>query len=360
VQRLGVKERLKYKDISWLMPSVDVEDVLRRLNVQVTEVRGDEVWAFCPDHHLFTGREPSHAKWSVNIKTGQTNCFTEGRGSNLVWTVCRLLDEPPDKVVQFLTGIEGAVDIAKLELKRDLHLYRKLAPSVFGEMKQPEEKPGAKGLSSIQHDISNRFMSERAYQFFIHPPEKKPTNIRRETVDHFMVFERTWGSWSNRVVIPFFMRGELVGCSAIDVLGITDWLKRHPSKTADHYKKTLYPLDFQAGECLFGFDECEKRADVLILVEGPRERMKLWQEGFPNTVAILGSYLSDAQYDLIAELSPKNVALMFDGDMAGRTTTDKVAEVLRVYRDRIIRCSTPLGRDPKNLEAADFQRLLRK
>jgi hypothetical protein len=329
------------------MPSVDVEDVLAKLGSEVFGRSGKEIIAFCPDHHLFVGRNPSHPNWVINVETGETFCHTEGRGSNLVWIVCRLFDCKPKEAVKFLTGIQGDVDVGKLELTALSCRYDKI------KREAEKEKPIVKGLESVRQDMEKPYMSDEAYQFFIHPPERElPTNILLETVNRYRVFQRTWGQYTNRVIIPFFMRGELVGFSALDMLGQKKWIDKHPLKTEDDYKKTLYPMNFQSGLCLFGFDDCQKRADMLFIVEGPREVMKLTQEGFPNAVAMLGSYLSDNHFELITELAPKRIILMFDGNEVGKEITIRTAfKLSRLYRgDSLKKCFLPNGYDPKNLD----------
>lgn len=224
--------------------------------------------------------------------------------------------------------------------------------------KEKKEKPV--GLDYIEKDIEKRKMSEEAYQFFIHPPGKKyPTNIRRETVDRYKVFERTWGYYANRVIIPYFMKGSIVGFSAIDMLGKKEWEKRHEE---EKYKKVLYPTHFVSTECLFGFDDCQKKSEFLIVTEGAREVMKLTQEGFPNAVAILGAYMSDSHHGLITTLAPEKIYLMFDGDDAGVDITTRVAKKLsRSYHsDRIKKCFVPRGHDPKTMDRDDILKMIEK
>ena len=251
-----------------------------------------------------------------------------------------------------MTGLEADVSLATLDIARRRHSRkrRRYDPEV------EEDESKVRGLAGIARDIQNRNMSEAAYQFFIHPPGKQPTNIQKETVDYYKVFERTWGMYSDRVIIPFYMRAELVGFCAIDILGKQEWLNRHPLKSEGEYRKTRYPWGFQSGEYLFGFDECEKGCDLLIVVEGPREVMKLRQEGFRSVVAIMGSYMSDKHHELITEIAPKKIVLMFDGDTAGRTCTERVAAKLsRVYGHCTEKCLLPEGKDPKNLARSDFE-----
>jgi hypothetical protein len=355
MQDIGIRERLKYKDISWLMPSVNVEDVLVRLGTQIDTKQGNTIRALCPDHHLFVGRESSDPNWFINVDTGETFCHTEGRGSNLVWIVCRLFDIAPREAAKFLLGVDSDVDLLNLDLVALRHKIEQLRAGC------QQEKPEVKGLDIIAQDMHNRYMSEQAYQFFIHPPEKKyPTNIQRETVDKYNVFERTWGYYSNRVIIPFLLHQKLVGFCAVDMLGKGDWIRIHPLRMEKDYRKVRYPLNFLSGSFLFGYDDCEKGAELLVVVEGPREVMKLWQEGYTNAIAIMGSHLSDEHMKLISSLAPKKIVLMFDGDDAGVETTTRVGNKLSPIfpAQRLQKCFLPKGRDPKNLDRQDFDHLI--
>lgn len=337
------------------MPKVNVRDVLAKLGVSVERVSGDEVRAFCPDHHVFTGHNSSHANWNVNTRTGKTFCFTEGRGSNLVFVVCNALDCGTVDAVEFLTGSNGELDIGGLSMSA---IRQRMSSIRHAESEV--EKPAVKGLSAIADEMVSQYMSEVAYGFFVHPPGKKyPTNIVPGTVDRYQVFERTWGFYANRVVIPFVMRGYLAGFCALDILGKEEWLRTHPLKSEDDYRKVRYPMNFISGDCLFGFDDCKVGADFVAVVEGPREVMKLWQEGFPNAVAILGSYLSDNHLTLLGELHPRKVVLMFDGDDSGLATTERIADKLK-RNFAVEKSFVPRGKDPKNLGREDFERLLLK
>jgi DNA primase len=57
----------------------------------------------------------------------------------------------------------------------------------------------------------------------------------------------------------------------------------------------------------------------LLVVEGFFDAMRVWQAGYPNVVALMGSALSEAQEELLVNtvgLGGK-IALMFDEDEAG-------------------------------------------
>jgi len=348
----SVRERLRYKNISWLMPSVDVPTVLDKLGIEHEGVRGGEIRGFCPDHHLYTGRQPSHPYWTVNIETGETFCFTEGRGSNLVWIVRRLLEcRRADDAAKFLAGSTSAA-MGDLELAGLRNRLRKMR-----RQKVDEEGREVSGLGEIGADLAARPTSDRLYEFFVNPPGSKgPTNISRETVDRFEVFERSWGYYCDRAIIPFRHDGQLVGFCAVDLLGESGWTAKHPA--GGDYRKTLYPLGFGASDCLYGYDDC-RQGDRVMLVEDARSRMKLWQEGWPSCCALLGSSIHGPQIRLLATLAPEEVLLLMDGDSAGREATDKIAAKL-VRNFKVRPCYVPVGKDPKNLDSSEIQKVVKK
>jgi 5S rRNA maturation endonuclease (ribonuclease M5) len=350
--QLGIKEGLKYRDISWLMPSIDVLSALERLGVEgISLLPSGEYQALCPDHSHFVGRESSHPNWIVCPETGCTYCRTEGRSSNLVWTISRMFgDCHPKKAVEFLTNGEYNEDSLRLAgIKRTI--------KGFGRVKGKEEKEVI-GLDEVVNDLKNRHTTQKMYDFFMHPPGKKATNINCKTVDHYRVFYRTYGYYTNRVFIPCFIKEELKGFCAIDILGKDKWLRTHTLKTEDDYRKILYPLHFKSGEYLFGYDDCERNADI-ILTEGAREVMKLWQEGFRNSLSIFGGNVTDGHIRLLSKLSPKTIYLMFDGDSAGYEFNKRIKKRLeRIFNVKV--CIVPLGKDPKNLDKEEICKIIKK
>jgi DNA primase len=220
--------------------------------------------------------------------------------------------------------------------------------------------PTIRGLDDIANDLDNRPTSQRLYDFFVHPVGKKPTNITAATVDHFGVFERTWGYYADRALIPYMFKGELVGFVAIDLLGEEEWTRQHPLEADDlGYRKTLYPLGFSSATCLGGYDNCTRGCEQLFIVEDKRSAMKMWQEGYPNTVSLNGSMLHQEQMELISLINPREICVMMDGDKVGRMATDKVAaELLRHFPIR--KCFPPWGLDPKNLNDRGIENVVKK
>jgi len=84
-----------------------------------------------------------------------------------------------------------------------------------------------------------------------------------------------------------------------------------------------YPLcSFPRGEILYNFHNAKKVVDnfnnSLIITEGFKSTWKLVEYGYPNTVAIMGSAITQPQKNLIFMKTIFDVILMFDGDAAGK------------------------------------------
>lgn len=347
-QLSGIKEQIRFRNIAWLMDALDVQSAFSRLGVELTKTSGDIWKGYCPDHHLFTGRRPSHPYWVINIKTGQTFCHTEGRGSNLVYMTARLLECSFQQAAEWLLG--NSLDYNKLRFER--------LKKVLSSKTEIKKKATVANLHKIENDINEGAVYETGLSYFQHPPNKKPTNINLDTLRHYKVFERKWGFYANRVIVPIYLRLKLTGFAAIDILGKDEWIKRHSSAKEKEYRKVLFPSGFKSGENLFGYDDVSVGAKRLLITEGPREVMKLWQEGYKDAVAVFGTNVTKGHLKLLSELAPKNVMIMFDGDEKGREASKKVAQKLfRFFTTYIV--EVPNLYDPKTLPSSLLKTVIR-
>lgn len=115
---------------------------------------------------------------------------------------------------------------------------------------------------------------------------------------------RRWG-------IGYTVSGELCGRSIVPVrtAGVVSWVAR-----ANHPKlnpKYLTPKDGPR-RVLFGYDEVEVGADLLVAVEGVFDAIRLWSYGIP-TVAYLKDGLSYEQVGLVERLRPRRLVIFPDG-----------------------------------------------
>jgi len=346
------KEAVNFRDISWLMSKIDIFKVLERSGIKVISVNGDEIMAYCPDHEQYTGRKPSHPKWSCNVNTGFTKCWTEDRGSNIVYTICRIKKLSIEEAVEWI--LEKPISIDQLKNEQ---LYEKLTS--VGEFANPEKKKSLD--SNILNIVNKQNITKRLVRFFMIPPKKKPTCITEDTIRHFKVTDCTDGTYKDRAIVPFYMNQKCVGFTAIDILGEEKWLEKHPGLTKKQYKKVLFLSKregFYRDDVLFGFDDVPHGSENLIIVEGPRDAMKLWQEGF-HSVSILGTHISSNQTQLLSKINPKKIIIMLDGGEAEKVKSRKYKKLLDPFFNTQI-IDLPSKTDPKNLNKEQIEEYLKK
>jgi DNA primase len=135
------------------------------------------------------------------------------------------------------------------------------------------------------------------------------------------------GIMAGRIAIPIHNeRGELVAYAG-----------RWPGEPPEGEGKYKLPPGFHKSLVVYNLHRAKEHAKDagLIVVEGFFDAMRLWQAGFPNVVAFMGSALSEAQEELIVStVGPHGlVALMLDEDEAGWKGSEEALARLssRVY-----------------------------
>lgn len=106
---------------------------------------------------------------------------------------------------------------------------------------------------------------------------------------------------------------------------------------------------FDKSRTLFGFDKARtvmREKQRAIVVEGYMDALMLRQQGFPETVACLGTALTEHHLKLLKNATSQ-VILLFDGDAAGqRATLAAVSVALTIPEIHIKAVALPQGEDP--------------
>jgi hypothetical protein len=156
--------------------------------------------------------------------------------------------------------------------------------------------------------------------------------------------------------------GFLQGCVAIRLhdpagrpLGYAG--RRLDPQQISQFGKWKFPSGLPKGEILYGFHRIRARLPQgLAVVECPWGVMRLAQLGIP-AVALLGIQLSRPQVQLLRRAA--RIALMLDGDQAGRSASRQIAETLNHYtRTQVHRIDLPHGLDPDDLDDSQLSRQL--
>jgi DNA primase len=150
------------------------------------------------------------------------------------------------------------------------------------------------------------------------------------------------GSMQGRCVIPIHNRdGELVA-----------YVGRAIDGSEPRYK---FPTGFRKSLELFNLHRVIGEPSVVV-VEGFFDCMKVSQAGYP-CVALMGSTMSDAQEQLIAEYFG-SVILMFDGDDAGRSATEEISDRLQRVVFQVKTIELDQGVQPDKLSSDELRKEL--
>ena len=121
------------------------------------------------------------------------------------------------------------------------------------------------------------------------------------------------------------------------------------SKGKNWVKKSLFPVDYVA----------KMNKDYLVLVEGPRDALKLLQNEVP-ALSILGSAWSEYKQDIVLSLEPKIVIIATDPDKAGNKARKKIRDGLSNNVDKIIHKRFNEGSDPADMSCKDIKLMKQK
>ncbi len=125
-------------------------------------------------------------------------------------------------------------------------------------------------------------------------------------------------------------------------------------------------LLFNKSRVLYGWHlaraEAGKRESVIVC-EGYMDAIALHEAGFGNTVATLGTALTEEHVRLLSRLSPKTVYLCYDGDSAGIRAALRTTDLFARYGLNVHVVALPDGDDPdtflKKHGALGFEKQLR-
>ncbi len=123
--------------------------------------------------------------------------------------------------------------------------------------------------------------------------------------------------------------------------------------------KTLNPIGSNNNDLIYGYDFW-KSAEVMILVEGITDVIRLIQYGYP-AMALLGKEISDNRIYLIEKLYAKEIVLIFDGDVNVEDVLERAEKLAKNTSKKItIAFIEDPVKDPDNLSFKEFTALYKK
>lgn len=292
------------------------------------------VITICPFHKGGQERRPS---FSINLKKGLFHCFTGGcpAGSGTIEKLLELLSVPKDKIKTELTDISEYLDRTKA-INKVQRAHRFSTDDVY----------------KVRYPLTESILG--AYSFC-------PTSLVEQGFDPNILqrMEVGYDISNNRIMYPIRdMHGTLASFSG----GITPLTTTYLHKKYKVYRGKYQNVHGQwmAGDFGEWFDEWFQKeygvpsseyrpenhnflwnfhnvwarsqaepqsVDTLYVVEGFKACLWMIQAGFENTVALMGSYVSERQQYLIHRLN-RPVVLCLDNDEAGRKATIRSGDFL--------------------------------
>ena len=322
------------------------------------ERKGNTHWACCPFHHE---RTPSFA---VNQEGQFYHCFGCGVSGDVVGFVREI--EPTDFM--------GAVRILAARAKMTIPESNFDTEQAI-EMKKKRDKMAAIMLDCARFYLSNLYSGDKraeAHLQYISNRKLSPTTVkkfglgasldfyslpeylaekgytRQELLDSGAVGEAKNGSLvdfeAGRLIFPIINAFDEVVAFGGRLLEKSDFAK---------YKNTRETMLFNKRKTLYNINllkklKRQKPIKEVIMVEGYMDTISLYQAGFENVVASMGTSLTTEQARLVKRYSD-NVLISYDGDFAGQNADLRGLEILKDERLNVRVVPMPDGLDPDDV-----------
>ena len=322
-----------------------------------TERRGYNYWACCPFHHEKT---PS---FSINAQERYYHCFGCGASGDVIGFVKEYENVDFNQAIQILAArakMEVPVfdnrsreEAAERKQKKDrlLSLMKDAAlfylSNLYSGRAEPHLEYAAKrklqpttmkkfGLgASLDYHSLPKYLLDKGYT----PQELEESGACAKTAEGKLI-----DSQGGRFIIPIINNLDEVIAFGGRLLVKSDRAK---------YKNTRDTVLFDKSKNLYNINLVKKlkRAggiSSLIMVEGYMDAISLYQAGFENVVASMGTSLTKEQARLCKRYTD-SVFISYDGDFAGQKANLRGLEIMKQEGVKVRVVPLPEGLDPDDV-----------
>ena len=324
----------------------EANDIVEVLSSYLSLKRaGRNYKALCPFHQEKT---PS---FIISPEKQIYHCFGCGEGGNVFSFVMKMESLPFQEAVKLLAEragikIESSPWAEEGDKKRYLLLQsNSLALSIFQKFLKSEAGKEASSYlkkRNLDEEIVEKFKLGFAPGNNLFLEEMKKRDESRENLlQSGLVTERDGllcPLFRNRLIFPILnQRGECLGFGG-----------RTLDESQPKYLNSPETVVFNKGHLLYGLNLSSpeiSREKSVYLVEGYVDSIKLYQAGFKNVAASLGTAFTTQQSRILRRFT-KKVVLLFDPDIAGRKAAIRNLEILIENGFGVKVLSLPEGFDP--------------
>jgi len=316
-----------------LIKNVKIEEIISKYITFEDDSNHSDIRAICP-FHLDT--DPS---FSINADKQVYYCFGCKRGGNVITFIRDIENISKEEAVQYLKkllGIETSIEDFEL-LSEIAQYYQQKLPEIIPYLEKRKLNTG------IGEDLGLGFSGLDSFELYKKFPDHKAKLIEYGLV--YSKYEGTpneliYSAFTNRLMFP-----------VENHLGIIGFVGRALGEQENKYMNSIENKYFKRRTTLYGLQKAKdyiKDQNEAILVEGLIDVGRAWKVGYRNTVASLGSALTDEQ-SLILKRYSKKVIVFYDGDEAGyRASTKAALQLMSIGLDFNV-VETPVGEDPDSI-----------
>ena len=291
--------------------------------------KGQNYWACCPFHNEKT---PS---FSVNEQKGFYHCFGCGEHGDIISFVMK------SQNMGYIDAIKELASQAGLQLPD----YKPKTPeqqarenSYFEIMESATKNFSDKlydksGSAALEYVYRRGFTDEIIKKYRIGYATKnnllsaKFSNQKEEIVISTGLVRRgnygLYDFFRDRLMFPIFnIRGQIIAFSGRSIDGTEPKYINSPDTEFFHKNKTIFGLNF-ARDAIY-------KANRSIVVEGAIDAIKMQTNGFSETVAPLGTALTENHLQILCKHN-RNITFCFDGDKAGQKAAARAASLIMPF-----------------------------
>jgi len=278
-----------------ILTEKEVQVVLFKLDVDIAQVRGDEVLGICPGHELRTGTKDNNPSWSINIETGVHHCFSCGYKGNLITLVAEQLDF---KTEWGRLDLDAAKSWLHANTAIDLDLIAKQMEDIKSS------------YIAIPKPVE---MSEARLAVYTQVPAWA-LNARGVTDESCKMYTVRWDAENDAWILP------IRDCETGKLIG---WQEK--GQVMRHFKNR--PTGVLKSSTVF-HDYNFSDNNQVIVVESPLDAVRLHSLGIGGAIATFGASVSPAQVNII-RANAENIIFAFDNDQAGQTASLRMLDLSR-------------------------------
>jgi len=324
----------------------DIRDVIS--NYVSLKKAGSSYVGLCPFHNEKT------ASFSVSPQKGIFHCFGCGEGGNVIHFLMKIEN------ISFVEAVEKLAENAGISLPKpsgkDSDNYaerakkREVLCEINGIAAQFFYDNLKDGKPAVDYFKKRQLTGSDAKRFFLgyakdswdalfkHLKDKgyKESDILDAGLIKASENGKYYDAFRNRVMFPIFdTKNRTIGFGGRVLDDSKPKYLNSPDSPVFNKSKNLYFLNVAR----------RTRSEYVILVEGYMDVIALAKNGYPNTVATLGTALTSSQAKLIAG-DFKEVVICYDSDEAGRKATARAITILREHDIKISVLNLKDKKDP--------------